>query len=257
MSLVVVGVTSAFALISHARSGNVNWTMGAIFGMAGMAGAFLGGIIAGYISEHVLMLIFAGMTLATATAMLCKDTAAAQYQAIPSTAHDSDEYDENELNESNHSENEKAEQFSKDAGASGASGSGYLRSPSGQNLPLWRILLDGFLVGMVTGMVGAGGGFLVVPALVFLGGLQMTEAIGTSLMVISMKCFAGYIGHASHAHIDLHLTLLVTVSAVLGSFAGGFCADFLPQAVLRKAFAIFVLVIGTLQLWKESTDLKG
>jgi uncharacterized membrane protein YfcA len=49
----------------------------------------------------------------------------------------------------------------------------------------------------------------------------------------------------------------VTVSAVLGSFAGGFCADFLPQAVLRKAFAIFVLVIGTLQLWKESTDLKG
>lgn len=251
MSLVVVGVTSASALISHARSGNVNWTMGAIFGMAGMAGAFLGGIIAGYISEHVLMLIFAGMTLATATAMLCKDTAA-QYQVIPAIAqesHDSDE-NENESNESNeHSENEKGEEFS-DKGASGS-----LRSPSIHNLPLslWRILLDGFLVGMV----GAGGGFLVVPALVFLGGLQMTEAIGTSLMVISMKCFAGYIGHASHAHIDLHLTLLVTVSAVLGSFAGGFCADFLPQAVLRKAFAIFVLVIGTLQLWKESTDLKG
>ena len=249
MSLVVVGVTSASALISHARSGNVNWTMGAIFGMAGMAGAFLGGIIAGYISEHVLMLIFAGMTLATATAMLCKDTAA-QYQVIPAIAHESHDSDENESNESNeHSENEKGEEFS-DKGASGS-----LRSPSSHNLPLslWRILLDGFLVGMV----GAGGGFLVVPALVFLGGLQMTEAIGTSLMVISMKCFAGYIGHASHAHIDLHLTLLVTVSAVLGSFAGGFCADFLPQAVLRKAFAIFVLVIGTLQLWKESTDLKG
>lgn len=255
MSLVVVGVTSASALISHARSGNVNWTMGAIFGMAGMAGAFLGGIIAGYISEHVLMLIFAGMTLATATAMLCKDTAA-QYQVIPAIAHESHDSDENEneSNESNeHSENEKGEEFS-DKGASGS-----LWSPSSHNLPLslWRILLDGFLVGMVTGMVGAGGGFLVVPALVFLGGLQMTEAIGTSLMVISMKCFAGYIGHASHAHIDLHLTLLVTVSAVLGSFAGGFCADFLPQAVLRKAFAIFVLVIGTLQLWKESTDLKG
>lgn len=243
MSLVVVGVTSAFALISHARSGNVNWKMGAIFGMAGMAGAFLGGIIAGYISEHVLMLIFAGMTLATATAMLCKDTATAQ-QAI----HDSN--DENDENEMNDSENEKGED---------SKGTGYLsdRSTSGHNLPLWRILVDGFLVGMVTGMVGAGGGFLVVPALVFLGGLQMTEAIGTSLMVISMKCFAGYIGHASHAHIDIHLTLLVTVSAVVGSFAGGFCADFLPQAVLRKAFAIFVLVIGTLQLWKESTDLKG
>lgn len=225
--------------------------MGAIFGMAGMAGAFLGGIIAGYISEHVLMLIFAGMTLATATAMLCKDTAA-QYQVIPAIAHESHDSDENEneSNESNeHSENEKGEEFS-DKGASGS-----LWSPSSHNLPLslWRILLDGFLVGMV----GAGGGFLVVPALVFLGRLQMTEAIGTSLMVISMKCFAGYIGHASHAHIDLHLTLLVTVSAVLGSFAGGFCADFLPQAVLRKAFAIFVLVIGTLQLWKESTDLKG
>ena len=253
MSLVVVGVTSAFALISHARSGNVNWTMGAIFGMAGMAGAFLGGIIAGYMSEHVLMLIFAGMTLATATAMLCKDTAA-QYQVIPAIAHESHDSDENEnaSNASNEDSNEKGEEFS-DKGASGS-----LRSSS-HNLPLslWRILLDGFLVGMVTGMVGAGGGFLVVPALVFLGGLQMTEAIGTSLMVISMKCFAGYIGHASHAHIDLHLTLLVTVSAVLGSFAGGFCADVLPQAVLRKAFAIFVLVIGTWQLCKESTDLKG
>ena len=255
MSLVVVGVTSASALISHARSGNVNWKMGAIFGMAGMAGALLGGIIAGYISEHVLMLIFAGMTLATATAMLCKDTAAAQYQAIPAVAHD--ENDENDENEP--SENEKGEDFSDSKEASGASGylSGPPLSPSSHNLPLWRILLDGFLVGMVTGMVGAGGGFLVVPALVFLGGLQMTEAIGTSLMVISMKCFAGYIGHASHAHIDLHLTILVTVSAVVGSFAGGFCADLLPQAVLRKAFAVFVLVIGTLQLWKESTELKA
>lgn len=62
MSLVVVGVTSACALISHARSGNVNWQMGAVFGVAGMAGAFLGGIVAGYISEHVLMLIFSQVT---------------------------------------------------------------------------------------------------------------------------------------------------------------------------------------------------
>eukprot|EP00438_Fugacium_kawagutii_P029752 Skav215806 [mRNA] locus=scaffold3885:146288:147151:+ [translate_table: standard] len=241
MSLVVVGVTSAFALISHARSGNVNWQMGAVFGLAGMAGAFLGGILAGYISEHVLMLIFAAMTSATATAMLCKDSVAAQYQAIP---HDSnDENDENEQNEvCIHSENEK------DADCKGTC--------HGQELPLWRILADGFLVGMVTGMVGAGGGFLVVPALVFLGGLQMTEAIGTSLMVISMKCLAGYLGHASHVQINLHLTLLVTASAVVGSFVGGFGAEFLPQAVLRKAFAIFVLVIGTLQLWKESIDVK-
>lgn len=233
MSLVVVGVTSAFALVSHARSGNVDWQMGAIFGLAGMAGAFLGGIIAGYISEHVLMLVFACMTLATATAMLCKDTAAAQYQAIP--------HDSNDEEEADHKGTEDS-----------LTGNGYEHE---QKLPLWRILVDGFLVGMVTGMVGAGGGFLVVPALVFLGGLQMTEAIGTSLMVIAMKCLAGYIGHASHTHIDIHLTMLVTFSAVVGSFAGGFCADLLPQVVLRKAFAIFVLVIGTLQLWKESTDL--
>ena len=224
MSLVVVGITSAFALISHARSGNVNWKMGGIFGAAGMAGAFVGGILAGYISEHILMMLFALMTLATATAMLCRDsTSALQYERVP---HDSDP------------ENKAIEEELKDG-----------------TLPLWRIILDGFVVGVVTGMVGAGGGFLVVPALVFLGGLQMTEAIGTSLLVISMKCLAGYLGHASHVHIDLKLTFSVSCSAVLGSFLGGFGAELLPQATLRKTFAIFVLLIGALQLWKESSSL--
>src|SRR5690606_7607855 len=63
-------------------------------------------------------------------------------------------------------------------------------------LPLFRILLDGFLVGLVTGLVGAGGGFLVVPALALLGGLPMGVAVATSLLVISMKAVAGFVGYA-------------------------------------------------------------
>ncbi|CAE7694686.1 unnamed protein product [Symbiodinium pilosum] len=74
-------------------------------------------------------------------------------------------------------------------------------------------------------------------------------------MVIAMKCLAGYLGHASHVAIDVKLTLIVSSSAVVGSFLGGYLTEFVPQHVLRKAFAIFVLTIGCLQLWKESGSI--
>ncbi|CAE7209057.1 unnamed protein product [Symbiodinium natans] len=233
MSLVVVGITSSFALIAHAFAGNVDWRVGGVFGVAGMVGAYVGGILAGFVPEHVLLCLFAIMTLATAMAMLYKDTRPpSAYQPI---AHDSNEEgpaDKKEVENSDDSDNgiKLAE------------------------LPLWHILAEGFVVGLVTGMVGAGGGFLVVPALTLMAGLPMSSAIGTSLMVIAMKCLAGYIGHASHVAIDIKLTLIVSASAVLGSFLGGYLTEFVPQHVLRKSFAIFVLTIGCLQLWKESSS---
>lgn len=122
---------------------------------------------------------------------------------------------------------------------------------TGQLQATWKILLDGLVVGLVTGLVGAGGGFLVVPALVLLGGLPMAEAVGTSLLVIAMKSFAGYLGHASHVSIDWNLTALVAGVAVVGSVLGGLLAPRLRPELLRKGFAVFVLVMAAFQISQE------
>ncbi|WP_433393254.1 sulfite exporter TauE/SafE family protein [Micromonospora sp. KLBMP9576] len=118
-------------------------------------------------------------------------------------------------------------------------------------LPTLRVVLDGLVVGLVTGLVGAGGGFLVVPALALLGGLPMPVAVGTSLVVIAMKSFAGLAGYLSTVSIDWGLAAAVTGAAVLGSLAGGRLAGRVPEAVLRGAFGWFVAVMGVFVLAQQ------
>ncbi|MFE1786472.1 sulfite exporter TauE/SafE family protein [Streptomyces sp. NPDC059506] len=118
-------------------------------------------------------------------------------------------------------------------------------------LPVGRVVLDGVVVGLVTGLVGAGGGFLVVPALALLGGLPMTVAVGTSLLVIAMKSFAGLAGYLSSVQIDWELALIVTGAAVVGSLLGGRVAGRIPQEVLRKGFGWFVIVMGVFVLGQQ------
>jgi uncharacterized membrane protein YfcA len=116
---------------------------------------------------------------------------------------------------------------------------------------VWKIVADGLVVGVVTGLVGAGGGFLVVPALVLLGGLAMHQAVGTSLLVIALKSFAGYAGHAAHVDIDLQLAGMVSSAAVLGSILGGRLARMVAADMLRRGFAGFVLVMGAFVLYQQ------
>lgn len=106
------------------------------------------------------------------------------------------------------------------------------------------VVAEGLAVGAVTGLVGAGGGFLVVPALVLLGGVPLRAAIGTSLLVVSMKSFAGLAGHLGHVGIDLDLALAVTAAASLGAVAGGLLGQRLSVRVLRRAFAALVIVMS-------------
>ena len=120
-----------------------------------------------------------------------------------------------------------------------------------RELPLGAVLVEGALVGVVTGMIGAGGGFLVVPALVLLGGLAMELAVGTSLVVISMKSFAGLAVHLGHVDIDWPITLAVTAAAVAGSFVGGHLAGRIPGHVLRRGFGVFVLIMAAFVLGKQ------
>jgi len=118
-------------------------------------------------------------------------------------------------------------------------------------LPVGKVIAEGVVVGIVTGIVGAGGGFLVVPALVLLGGLSMETAIGTSLVVIAMKSFAGLAGHLGHVDVDWPITLGVTAVAVVGSLIGGTLAGRIPPATLRRGFGVFVVVMAAFVLAKE------
>ncbi|MFC4951289.1 sulfite exporter TauE/SafE family protein [Pseudonocardia sp. GCM10023141] len=122
--------------------------------------------------------------------------------------------------------------------------------------PLVRTLLTGVAVGVVAGLVGAGGGFLVVPALALLGGLAMPAAIGTSLLVIALQSAAGFTGHLGSAALgtaalDWPLTLTVTGAAVLGALIGAHYATRVPATALRRAFGWFVLAMGTFVLLQQ------
>ncbi|MFC0505307.1 sulfite exporter TauE/SafE family protein [Micromonospora costi] len=201
-SLLVVGVTSAVGVLPHARAGRVRWRTGLIFGVAGMAGAYTGGRLAGFIPAGVLLTGFALMMLATAIAMI-RGRRAAETRPVP------------------------------------------------HELPILRVIIDGVVVGLVTGLVGAGGGFLVVPALALLGGLPMPVAVGTSLVVIAMKSFAGLAGYLSSVSIDWGLAAAVTTAAVIGSLLGGRLAGRIPENALRTAFGWFVVVMGVFVLAQQ------
>ncbi|MEU7935398.1 sulfite exporter TauE/SafE family protein [Micromonospora echinofusca] len=123
--------------------------------------------------------------------------------------------------------------------------------PVPHELPVLRVILDGIVVGLVTGLVGAGGGFLVVPALALLGGLPMPVAVGTSLVVIAMKSFAGLAGYLSSVSINWGLAAAVTAAAIVGSFLGARLAGKIPADVLRKSFGWFVVVMGVFVLTQQ------
>lgn len=212
-SLFVVGVTSAVSVISHARAGRVMWRTGLVFGAAGMAGAFVGGLLGGKIPGQILLVAFALMMVATSVAMI--------------------------------------RGRKKPAG----DGSG---TPEKHELPLGRVLLDGAVVGLVTGLVGAGGGFLVVPALALLGGLPMSIAVGTSLVVIAMKSFAGLAGYLTSVELDWGLILAVTGAAIVGTLIGSKISGRIPETALRKGFGWFVLAMGTFVLTQQApADMRG
>jgi uncharacterized protein len=124
-------------------------------------------------------------------------------------------------------------------------------------LPVLKVLGEGLVVGAVTGLVGAGGGFLVVPALVLLGGLPMHAAVGTSLLVIALKSAAGFVGYLGHVEIDWSLAGVVSASAVVGSLLGSRLAGRIPQDVLRRGFAWFVLVMGAVMVAGQAPEVFG
>lgn len=119
-----------------------------------------------------------------------------------------------------------------------------------RNYPL--IFGEGLLVGVITGSVGAGGGFLIIPALVFLAGLSMKKAIGTSLMIISVNSLVGFTGDLSSGMaVDYRFILLFSALAILGIVAGSALTSRIPGTKLKPAFGWFVLIMGIYILTRE------
>ena len=118
------------------------------------------------------------------------------------------------------------------------------------NYPM--IFLEGSVVGVLTGLVGAGGGFLIIPALVVLSKLPMKEAVGTSLVIIAAKSLFGFTGELGHSNLDWTLLLTVTAAAIVGIFVGSNLSKKIDGAKLKPAFGWFVLVMGIYIIVKET-----
>jgi len=205
-SLIVVCLTSLIAVVNHARRGKVCWKAGLAFGLTGMIGAFLGGRLAAYVPDSLLLVLFAVIMLTASLSMLrSKKTP----KPLPPL------------------------------------------KPCPQHLPLIALMLDGFLVGSVTGLIGVGGGFLMVPALNNLAGLPIHAAIGTSLFIMVIQSSAALAGHANHMTIDLFITTLFSAFAIIGSFIGSSLSGKIPGQHLKRGFGILVFILGCFLLYRE------
>jgi uncharacterized membrane protein YfcA len=127
-------------------------------------------------------------------------------------------------------------------------------SPPGRGSAV-KAAFAGLGVGLLTGFLGVGGGFLVVPALILFGGLAMKEAIGTSLFVIAINCAAGLVAHLQYGGFDLRVAGLVTLLAAAGTLAGTALSHRASPARLKTGFAVFVIAVALFLVAKNSTAL--
>lgn len=123
------------------------------------------------------------------------------------------------------------------------------------HMPFAHIVIEGLAVGIITGLVGVGGGFLVVPALVLLGGLPMNQAVGTSLLVIAMKSTTGFVGYLDQVSIEWGMMAVFSGVAVAGILAGSYLMRFVPQEVLKHSFAMFLIFMGVFILFQNRAVL--
>jgi len=117
------------------------------------------------------------------------------------------------------------------------------------NYPM--IVIEGLVVGALTGIVGAGGGFLIIPALVLLAKLPMKKAVGTSLLIIAFKSLIGFLGDVQNLEIDWSFLLIFAGITAVGILLGIYLTNFIEGRKLKKGFGWFVLLMGVYILWKE------
>ena len=120
-----------------------------------------------------------------------------------------------------------------------------------QNINIPLVIVEGVVVGLLTGIVGAGGGFLIIPALVLLANLDMKTAVATSLMIIALKSLLGFIGDIQNLYIDWLFLFSFTILSIIGIFIGIYLTQFIEGKKLKKGFGWFVLIMGIYIVLKE------
>jgi uncharacterized protein len=125
--------------------------------------------------------------------------------------------------------------------------------PAARSMPVHLLLPVALSVGVLTGLIGIGGGFLVVPALVILARTPMKQAVGTSLLVIAMNSVSGFAGYLGQVEVPWSFMASFTVVAVAGILAGTYLVRFVSQRALKQAFAVFLIVMGSFILYRNRT----
>lgn len=118
------------------------------------------------------------------------------------------------------------------------------------------IVVEGIFVGLLTGLVGVGGGFMIVPALVLLANVPMKKAVGTSLIIIALKSFAGFAGYMDKVVIDWIFLGQFTAFTIVGIIIGSYFVKFISTNKLKKSFAIFLVVMGMFILYKNKSKFS-
>jgi uncharacterized membrane protein YfcA len=229
-SLAIVGLIAAGGVIPFAVRRLVSWSTVLLFSLPGMVGAYMGALAATRISARVQLILFAVLMLSAAGLMLRRSVAHADSTpGTPQKPHDP-----------------------ADAAAPGSAS-----NPHATKQEVETVIVQGFGIGVLTGLVGVGGGFLIVPALVLLVHLPMHMAVGTSLATITLNSAAGFYKHAQilpslHLQLDWHLITLFAALGVVGSLTGGAIARYVPHDRLRRIFGVFLVIMASFLLWKNT-----
>lgn len=226
-SLVIVGITAVVASVSHARSGHTRWRTGLLLAAAGTPASILGTRLNLLIDQNVLLLAFAAVMLVAATGMLLR--AGHQHDEHPPAGDPSDETT---------------------SPAGGAAHTTTATRPVQQATSAtgWRIALQliaaGTLIGFLTGFLGLGGGFVIVPVLVIALSWPMPVAVGTSLLVIALNSAVGLAARAGEGDFAWDVIVPFTLTAIIGSLLGKKVADRVNATSLTRAFAALLVLVA-------------
>ncbi|MBF5034043.1 sulfite exporter TauE/SafE family protein [Micromonospora sp. ANENR4] len=215
-SLIVVGLTAVVGAASHVRTGNIRWRTGLTFGITGTVAAVAGTIANRHVPARILLLAFAALMITAAIGMLthraCRPHTPAQE---PSGSRRSV------------SQVDVAE----------------AETPA-RTATTVKAVAAGLAVGFLTGFLGVGGGFVIVPALVLVLDLPMNAAVGTSLVVIAINSGASLAGRSGQGHVEWAITAPLALAAMAASLVGKKIATRIPEAVAMRAFAVLVLAVA-------------
>lgn len=234
-SLVIVGVTSAIAAISYARERQVRWGAGLVFAGAGVLATLGGSHLNRAVPEPVLLLSFAALMIIAGVAMLIKSRPAAGRGRASSQPLVSVTIGGGQRESEGDSQRWPGPAAEAERRTDG----------SRRLLMIAQLAVAGLLVGFLTGFLGVGGGFLIVPVLTVAFGYRMNVATGTSLLIISLNSAVALASRAGQQdHVDWAVIVPVTIAAIGGSLLGKRVAARLPSRVLSRVFAVLIIAVA-------------